>query len=207
LRIVAAALKVCTGIVAVCWAAAGIAAPAGTASSVAPQEAVVPAGTPPPSIRVLAKQTGLAGTCGGAAFNVSTFITVTPQSSADVKVSAPGVGTIEEFTDETGKNIGAYNAAYPTFHILPFGGGLAPNTLITITITTYSGPALTGSVTFVSTLVFNCTTGQVIRAPAGASATPVPALSSVGLVATAALLLLVGAVLLRRSARPRRARR
>lgn len=204
MRIVAAAFKACTGIVALCWATAGIAASAGTAPPVMPHQAVGTTAAKLPSIDLSAKQPNLAGTCGGSGFDVSTFINVTAETSADVKVSAPGVGTIEEFTDETGKNLGPYNAVYPTFHILPFGGGLAPNTLITITITTYSAPGLGGSISFVSTLVFNCTTGAVIQQPLAPSSARIPALSSFGLAATAALLALAGAVMLRASARQRR---
>jgi hypothetical protein len=207
LQTVVAAFKACMGIVAFCWATVGFAASAGTSSPVVPHQTVGPAARLP-SIQLLTKQPGLAGTCGGSAFDVNAFINVTAQSSADVKVSAPGVGTIEEFTDETGKNIGPYDASYPTFHILPFGGGLPPNTLITITITTYSGPGLSGSVTFVSKLLFNCTTGAVaIAQPAPLNSATVPAVSPVGLAATAVLLFVVGAVVLRRSARRRHIRR
>jgi hypothetical protein len=204
LRIDVAAFKACTGIVALCCATAGIAAPAGTASS-GPPRAAGRTATGVPSIRLLPTQPSLAGSCGGSAFTVNTFIDVTAQASADVKVSAPGVGTIEEFTDETGKNIGPYNAAYPMFQILAFGGGLAPNTPMTITISTYSGPNLSGSTTFVSLLEFNCTTGQVLLTqPAPVSAIAAPTLSDLGLAAMAALLALIGAVMLRRRARARR---
>ncbi len=200
----------CTGIVALCWATTGIAALPGSATgtvSTAPS-----AGgrtmTAVPSILLLATQPALAGTCGGSDFTVNTYINVTTQSSADVKVTAPDIGTIEEFTDETGKNIGPYNAVYPMFQIPAFGGGLAPNTLITITITTHSGPNLSGATTFVSSLQFNCTTGSVVLAqPSRGSGVPAPALSTLGLAATAALLALIGAVMLRGAARPRRARR
>jgi hypothetical protein len=206
LRIAAAALKAWLGIVALSWATTGFAQSAGTASAVVPQHTQPPPKVP--SISLLRQQTGLAGTCGGSAFNVNTFISVDMFASADVKVTAPGVGLIEEFTDETGTNIGPYAAVYPTFHILAFGGGLAPNTPITITITTYSGQGLTGSVASVSSLVFNCTTGT-IQAPAatGAVAEPIPALSPGGLAATAALLALLAAAALRRPARRRNAPR
>lgn len=205
-----AALRACVGVVALCWGMAAFAQPlAGTAAAPGTSHPNAKAvTTPPSSIRLLPAQTGLAGTCGGSAFTVNTFINVTAQSSADVKVSAPGVGTIEEFTDETGKNIGPYNAAYPAFQILAFGGGLAPNTLITISITTYTGPALSGSVGFVSTLEFNCTNGGVVAtAPAPPSALPTPTLSPLALLATAALLALLAALALRPPARPRRVRR
>ena len=205
MQTVVAAFKACMGIAAFCWATMGFAASAGTSSADVPHQAVGPASRLS-SIQLLTKQPGLAGTCGGSAFDVNAFINVTAQASADVKVSAPGVGTIEEFTDETGKNIGPYDAAYPTFHILAFGGGLPPNTSITITITTYSGPGLSGSIGFVSKLVFNCTTGAVIFQSPNASSR-VPAVSPVGLAATAVLLFLVGAVVLRGSARRRHIRR
>jgi len=108
-----------------------------------------------------------------------------------------------QFTDETGKNIGPYNANYPTFHILSFGGGLAPNTPITLTITTYTGPGLTGSVTFTSGVTFNCTTGAIILAPAGTSVVghEIPALSTGMLLALIGLSGMLGAAALRRRGR------
>ena len=206
LRIDVAAFKACTGIVALCWATAGVAASAGTASSAPPHVSGGPVSSPP-SIQLLPAQPALAGTCGGNAFTVNTFINVTAQASADVKVSAPGVGTIEEFTDETGKNIGPYNGVYPAFQILAFGGGLAPNTPITIAITTYSGPTLSGSITFFSLLKFDCTTGGVVLAqPPDGPAVSTPTLSPLGLTLTAVLLALIGAGMSRRSTRARRAR-
>ena len=154
-----------------------------------------------PSIELLQAQPTLAGTCGGGTFDVNTFINVTAAASADVTVTAPGVGTIEEFTDETGTNIGPYNAVFPTFQIKPFGGGLPPNTKITITITTYSGPNRSGSVSFVSTVVFDCTTGKVLHAgPVADVAESIPTLSTVALAAMATLLALLGAAMLRRPA-------
>jgi hypothetical protein len=101
-----------------------------------------------------------------------------------------------------------FNANYPNFHILGFGGGLAPNTPITISIATYTGPNLTGTLTFTSTITFNCTTGQVSRlAFAPPLATAVPALDSTGLALLAMLVGLAGAAALRvrrRAARPLR---
>lgn len=217
MRIDVAAFKACMGIVALCWVTTALAAPPGTSPAGTASGGTAPSGTPLPvrhsgdtlpSIRLLETQTNLVGTCGGSAFTVNTFINVTTQSSADVVVSAPGVGIIEEFTDATGKNIGPYNAAYSTFEILAFGGGLAPNTQVTITITTYAGPNLTGSPTFVSSLAFNCTTGQVLSTqPSPPLALPAPTLSLPGLAAMAVLLLAVGALVLRRPVRQRRVRR
>ena len=217
MRIDVAAFKACMGIVALCWVTIALAAPADTTPAGTTPTGTGPSGVPHPvrhsgdtlpAIRLLETQTTLVGTCGGSAFTVNTTINVTTQSSADVKVSAPSVGVIEEFTDETGKNIGPYNAAYSMFQILAFGGGLAPNTLVTVTITTYSGPNLTGPTTFVSALEFNCTTGEVIALqPSPPLALPAPTLSLPGLAAMAVLLFFAGALVLRRPARQRRARR
>ncbi len=118
-----------------------------------------------PSIEILPKQLNLAGRCNGSAFDLNTFINTTAQTSASVRVSSSAVNPslLEQFTDNTGANVGVFNDDYPNFHILGFGGGLAPNTPITISIATYTGPNLTGTVTFTSTMTFNCSTGQISR--------------------------------------------
>ncbi len=192
---VAAAFKACLGVVALSWAVGCFAQSAGTQDAVAAYHA--PTINKSPAILLLNQQTSLASTCGGSAFDVNTFINVDGVASADVKVTAPGVGLIEEFTDETGANIGPYNAAFPSFHILAFGGGLPPNTPITIIITTYTGANLTGSISSTSSITFNCTSGAVLAAPVN-TALQVPTLSFFALAATAGLLLLLGAVSLRR---------
>ncbi len=208
MRTLVAALKAWSGVIALSWAAAGLAASAGTESPTLSQVAA-PGTTAAklPSIELLPNQPTLVGSCGGSAFNVNTFINVTGVASADVTVTVPGVGTIEEFTDETGANLGAYNAAYPTFQIKPFGGGLPPNTKITITITTYTGPSKTGSISFVSRIVFDCTTGTVLQSSPANPAVSIPTLSPVALVAMATLLALLGRAMLRRPTRRRTARR
>jgi exosortase sorting signal-containing protein len=203
LRTVVAALRAWSGIAAVAWATAGLAASGGTGEAVVPHGVATASSPKISSIQLLRKQPTVAGTCGGSAFDVNTLINVDNVASADVTVTAPGVGTIEEFTDETGTNIGPYNAAYPTFHILPFGGGLPPNTTITITITTYSGTNKTGSVTFTSTLLFNCTTGQVIKQKLE-PAESIPTLSTAALFTMMALLALLGGAMTRRLQRERR---
>jgi hypothetical protein len=207
LRTVVAALKAWSGVVALSWAMAGFAASGGTASPVLPQAGAGTTAAQLPSIEILQEQPTLAGTCSGSAFDVNTFINVTGVASADVTVAAPGVGTFLEFADETGTNIGPYNGVYPTFQIKPWGGGLPPNTKITITITTYSGPNRTGSVSFVSKIVFNCTTGKVLQAGPGNPAEPIPTLSTLALAAMATLLALLGAAMMRRPARRRTVRR
>jgi hypothetical protein len=174
----------------------GFAQQAGTQGSIAPHSGAGAAMGP--AVQLLRHQPSLASTstCGGNAFDVNTFIRVDTNASADVKVSAPGVGLIEEFTDETGANIGPYDAKFSNFVIRAFGGGLVPNTPITITITTYTGANLTGTVSFVSSLTFNCTSGVVLAQPSS-SPQMIPALSAFAVAATAGLLLIIGMAALR----------
>ena len=196
----AAAVKAWLGVLALSWTVVALAQPAGTLSGAVAQN--VHTLTKSPAIVLSHQQTSLAGTCGGSAFNVNTVINVDTAASADVKVTAPSVGLIEEFTDQTGANIGPYDAPFSSFHILAFGGGLPPNTPITITVTTYTGPNLSGSVSSTSSLTFDCTTGRVLRAPVRA-VSEVPSLSPLALAATAGLLLVLGAISLRRASRDR----
>jgi len=204
LRITASALKACWGGFGLLWAALAMAG-AGTSPPGPSSTGTAVATSNHQRIEILRPQTGLAGTCGGSAFSLNTFINVDTQASAQVQLSAPALGVIEQFTDETGKNIGPYNAPYPNFQIPAFGGGLAPDTPITVTITTYAGPGLSGHTSSTSALTFDCTTGVVALA-SPASAQSIPALSDLTLGATALLLGLLGLGTLRRRASAQRSR-
>jgi hypothetical protein len=157
-----AAFKAFVAAITVLSATVGHAQPAGTYATLVARTAS--ATVQAPAILLLQQQTSLAGTCDGSAFDVNTFITVDANASADVNVTVPGVGQVEEFTDQTGVNIGPFSGAFPHFHIRAFGGGLPPNSPMVITISTYSGSNLTGAVTTVSSLTFDCTTGVVASA-------------------------------------------
>ncbi len=192
-------LKAMLGAFALLSAAAGATVPAaGTDGAQEPFDVVVQAAVVP-SIEILPKQLNLAGRCNGSAFDLDTFINATAQTSASVRVSSSALNPslLEQFTDNTGANVGAFNDNYPNFHILGFGGGLAPNTPITISIATYTGPNLTGTVTFTSTIIFNCTTGQISRlGPAPPRLAPIPTLDATGLAMLALLLGLAAAAAL-----------
>ncbi|MGH8713652.1 MAG: hypothetical protein ACREYB_06575 [Casimicrobiaceae bacterium] len=184
------------GAFALLSASPAIALPAaGTAGASAQSNPAVQAEVVP-SIEILSNQPNIAGRCNGAAFDLNTFINATALTSASVRVSSPALNPslLEQFTDNTGANVGAFNGTYPTFHILAFGGGLAPNTPLTISIATFTGPNLTGSITFTSTITFNCTTGTIVRlARAPPIVGAIPALSGAGLALLAIMLALLGA--------------
>jgi len=115
LRNAAAPLKVCVAAVALSWATTAGAQHAGTQGAAVAQHA--PVTSKSPAIVLLKQQSSLANTCGGNPFDVNTFIDVDTSASADVKLTAPGLGLIEEFIDNTGSNIGPFNSNFPTFHI------------------------------------------------------------------------------------------
>ena len=193
-------LKAMLGAFALLSAAAGATVPAAGTDGAQGLTSAGPQATVVPSIEILPKQLNLAGRCNGSAFDLNTFINTTTQTSADVRVSSSALNPslLEEFTDNTGANVGVFNDNYPNFHILGFGGGLAPNTPITVSIATYTGPNLSGTVTFTSTIIFNCTTGQISRlGPAPPLLAAVPTLGAVGLAMLALLLGLAAAAALR----------
>jgi len=208
LRIAAVTYGTLLGMLTLLWSVAATCAdPVGTAGNPLPSVVAAPQSAVLPSIEILSAQTNLAGTCGGQAFNINTYINVDSQSSAEVRLSTPAFPTLEQFIDETGSNIGPFSGVYPTFNIQAFGGGLAPNTPIRITINTYTGHALGGSLTYSTSMQYNCTTGAILNlvAPAPGDPSPVPTLSDFGLAATALLLALAGMLAMRRRARaPRR---
>jgi hypothetical protein len=195
LRNAGAGFKAWWIVAALCWAATGVAQPVGTQASVVAHSGSV--SNKSPSIRLLKQQSDLGSTCGGNPFTVNTSINVDTSASADVTLTAPSIGLLEQFTDETGTNIGPFDGRFPNFKIPGFGGGLPPDTHITLSVTTYTGTNLSGTVSTESSLTFDCTTGIVLQQPPSRGAA-VPSLSPFALIATAGFVLLLGALALKR---------
>ncbi len=204
-------IKALLGAFALLLASAGVAAPSTDDANAKPDVAAVAQSAVVPSIEILESQSNLAGTCGGppaatSGFDINTAVNVTAQTSAKVVVTGllKTPITLNAFTDETGFNLkGAFQGNYPNFHIQPFGGGLPPHTPIQIKISTYTSPNLAGTITFTSTVHFDCTTGHVLKIAADPPppSSAVPSISDIGLLLLSALLALFGLRTLRRQVR------
>jgi len=157
-----------------------------------------------PSIEILPDQSNLANTCTGNPFDLNVYVFSNAQTSAEVKLTAPSAGILEQFTDPVGTNLtNGFNGVFPNYAILAFTP-VPPNTPVTIQITTYRGSNLTGGSSYTSTLVYDCTTGRILSlAP-----TPgIPTLGEAALWTLSALLSLAAWATLRRrqSRRPHQA--
>lgn len=134
---------------------------------------------------------------GGSVFSVTGIIyNPLPPDVASFRnvLTVPGVGTVVDSVGTYGSNMLAPQLA--DIGIGPFAPfSVAPGTALTITTTSYAAPNAQGRPTFISTMVWNCTTGVplsiVNRVPAEVAA-PVPTLGAPWIALVAAILLVSG---------------
>ena len=133
-------------------------------------------------------------------FAISLEVNLPGSSSANIDVTVAGVGPVASAVVNASHSVGSENLTVKAPNVSAYS---APaNTPITVTVTTYNGPNATGGASFVSTLVFNCTTGSVISLQSGppgqVAAVPVPALSAGALAVLGVALAFAGLIALRR---------
>ena len=93
--------------------------------------------------------------------------------------SAPGFPNLGFTTDTSFQGVGTFNfTVFTDPYVLP------ANTPVTLTVTTYNGPNFTGGVAYVSSMIWDCTTGAIISltngVPGETCSNPLPSGSVVG---------------------------
>ena len=132
---------------------------------------------------------------GGSVFGVTGIIyNPLPPDVASFRnvLTVPGVGTVVDFVTTYGSNMAAPQLAdIGIGPFLPYS--VPPGTPLTITTTSHAAPGAQGAPTYISTMVWNCTTGAplsiVNQAPPPRA---VPTLGAAWMALVAALLLLSG---------------
>ena len=113
---------------------------------------------PPPSWRL---NQGAAGTCSSTSGfllpGVEINVPGEPASEQGV-LSAPGYPNLGYTLDTSFTGVGTFS--FFVFVSTPYS--LPSNTPLTLTVTTYNGPNYTGGVAYVSTITWDCTTGELI---------------------------------------------
>ncbi len=142
-----------------------------------------------PSVEVTGSTSGICDNSGGTLNpNIPTLLTYSSLSSDEAVMSIAGVGIVAT-TDEDLAFFPAVESP-GSFGLNPSPYSVPPGTAVTVTITTYTGPGLTGSLSFESTVVFLCDTGEIVSLVSGPPV-GVPALSPLALAVLAGLLALV----------------
>jgi hypothetical protein len=168
-------------------AACGLGAPSSVAaqsSTVTPGQPAVGTLGPVPSWQL---NQGAPNTCSAeVGFFLPGVETNIPEGVASEQgvLSAPGQPNLGSTSDIAfGPWVGPVG-----FFVFAPGYSLPPNTLLTLSVTTYDGPNFTGGISHVSTITWNCTTGAVVSGPA----VPAPALSPLALLLLSLALLALG---------------
>ncbi|MHB8626857.1 MAG: hypothetical protein ACYDBJ_26495 [Aggregatilineales bacterium] len=108
-----------------------------------------------PSIAIL----GGPGTniCSNTSFSVPISVNSNAVFSDSASMSVPGIGNVYSFSE----NDPAVSGTFPYF-VSPNSYTVAPNTPVTVSITTYNGINGGGGVSFSSTAVINCSSGALL---------------------------------------------
>jgi hypothetical protein len=157
------------------------------------------ASTVDPSLEITGSTSGICDNSGGTLNpQIPTLLTYSSLSSDEAEMSIAGVGVVA--TGQEDLPFFPVVEDSGTYGLLPSVYSVPAGTEVTVTITTYNDSGLTGGVSYVSTIVFDCDTGEIISLVSG---TPeeVPTLGFPAIVLLAALLALIGAVRLALRAR------
>lgn len=155
------------------------------------------ASTVDPSIEITDSTSGICDNSGGTLNpQIPTLLTYSSLSSDEAEMSIDGAGVVATGQEDLPffpvvEDAGTYGFA-PSVYSVPSG------TEVTVTITTYNDSGLTGGVSYVSTIVFDCDTGEIISLVSGVPG--VPTMGYLAIVLLATLLGLAGAISLRRRA-------
>ena len=156
---------------------------------------LVPAGaaasTVDPSIEITDSTSGICDN-SEAALNpqIPTLLTYSSLSSDEGEMSVDGVGVVATGSEDLPFFPVVEDAG--TYGFLPSAYSVPAGTNVTVTITTYNGSGQTGGVSYVSTIVFDCDTGEIVSLVSGPP--EVPTMGSVAIALLAALLVLIGTI-------------
>jgi len=114
---------------------------------------------------------------------IGVFANVYTNSSVRGVMSVEGIGVVYTGSDTFPSDI---NAA-AVFGFVPVAYDVPAGTPITMTITTYTGPGLTGNISYIAEVVFRCDTREIISLRNGPPATSVPTMTHWGMISFVSL--------------------
>jgi hypothetical protein len=106
---------------------------------------------------------GVSDVCSNTSMSLPVFWNVTDSSSDSSVMSVQGVGTVFTWAEN---DFASWNGP-STYGVTPVPYNVPPGTPVTITITTYNGQNQTGGISYISSIVFACDTGNIISLQSG----------------------------------------
>lgn len=139
-----------------------------------------------PSVEIIG--TGVASSiCDNSAGTLNPVITVFANaytnSSVGGVMSVEGIGVVYTASDTFPSDINGASG----FGFLPVAYNVPAGTPITMTSTTYTGPGLTGNISYIAEVVFRCDNREIISLRNGPPATSVPTMSQWGMISFVSL--------------------